>query len=337
MTSRALLFGALLVAMLAHPAFAACQFLKVASPTALVENNRLYLPGRLNGQDILFFVDTGAQISLILPAGAKKLGLNVLTTQGHLMGATGHPVQLYRARIESISLGDWVGRDFDLMVAGDGENFGHERAVLLLGADFLRQFDIEMDLTAGIVNLFKPQGCEDAKLAYWTDRDNEADMIGSYTDSGHVLLHPKVNDVELTAMLDSGASLSVLTDSAASRAGGFGPDSPGVTAAGPVAGIGGVKAQSWLATFAGFTLDQEVIKPAKLRFFQFGRAESDLRNHIDSSMEEIDMLLGLDFIHAHHILISNSQRKVYFTYSGGAPFEKTWPRSGNWEASATGR
>ena len=34
-----------------------------------------------------------------------------------------------------------------------------------------------------------------------------------------------------------------------------------------------------------------------------------------------DMLLGLDFLRAHRVLVSNSQGRVYFTYIGGRVFE----------------
>jgi hypothetical protein len=33
-----------------------------------------------------------------------------------------------------------------------------------------------------------------------------------------------------------------------------------------------------------------------------------------------DMLLGADFLRSHRVLIAHSQRKIYFTYAGGAVF-----------------
>jgi len=43
---------------------------------------------------------------------------------------------------------------------------------------------------------------------------------------------------------------------------------------------------------------------------------------IDGSMgdDKTDMLLGVDFLLAHHTFIANSQRKIYFTYNGGRVF-----------------
>jgi Aspartyl protease len=36
-----------------------------------------------------------------------------------------------------------------------------------------------------------------------------------------------------------------------------------------------------------------------------------------------DMLLGLDFLRAHRVLVANSQRRLYFTYTGGRVFGNT--------------
>ena len=35
------------------------------------------------------------------------------------------------------------------------------------------------------------------------------------------------------------------------------------------------------------------------------------------------MLLGADFLRAHRVLVAHSQRKLYFTYTGGPVFQPT--------------
>jgi hypothetical protein len=37
------------------------------------------------------------------------------------------------------------------------------------------------------------------------------------------------------------------------------------------------------------------------------------------------MLLGADFLRAHRVLVSHSQRKIYFTYLGGPMFATPRP------------
>jgi len=55
-----------------------------------------------------------------------------------------------------------------------------------------------------------------------------------------------------------------------------------------------------------FAIGDELIKNPALRRADLGRR---------------DMLLGLDFLRAHRVLVSNSQRRIYFTYTGGRVFE----------------
>jgi hypothetical protein len=33
-----------------------------------------------------------------------------------------------------------------------------------------------------------------------------------------------------------------------------------------------------------------------------------------------DLILGIDFLAAHHLLVSHSQGKMYFSYNGGPVF-----------------
>jgi len=57
-----------------------------------------------------------------------------------------------------------------------------------------------------------------------------------------------------------------------------------------------------------FAIGDELIKDPALRGASLG-----LR----------DMLLGLDFLRAHRVLVANSQRRLYFTYTGGRVFGNT--------------
>jgi hypothetical protein len=50
----------------------------------------------------------------------------------------------------------------------------------------------------------------------------------------------------------------------------------------------------------------------------FRPAGSRLSRKVD---ELQPMLLGDDFLRAHRVLVSHSQRKIYFTYAGGPVFQ----------------
>jgi tetratricopeptide (TPR) repeat protein len=80
-----------------------------------------------------------------------------------------------------------------------------------------------------------------------------------------------------------------------------------VTSGGISHGIYGGGQEQFLAPFAIYKIGDEEIKNTRLRV-------SSLR------IGDTEMLLGADFFLSHRILVSNSQKKLYFTYNGGPVF-----------------
>jgi len=57
----------------------------------------------------------------------------------------------------------------------------------------------------------------------------------------------------------------------------------------------------------------------------WGAARADLDNFSRdvASGGDPEMLLGADFLSAHHVLLALSQRRMYFTYNGASLFPST--------------
>jgi hypothetical protein len=130
----------------------------------------------------------------------------------------------------------------------------------------------------------------------------------------------------MRALLDSGASASVLDKVAAERAG-ITPDSPGVIASGKGGGLGGKAVAFWIGPLQSFAIGGETIKDTTIQFADLWKdatytSASRLPRKVESPAS---MLLGADFLRAHRVLVAHSQRKVYFTYEGGPVFQMTGP------------
>ena len=103
-------------------------------------------------------------------------------------------------------------------------------------------------------------------------------------------------------------------------------ETPGVIAGGCVRGIGKEPTESWIAPLKSFAIGDEVVRSPKIRFAnlwlhtRYERTGSNLRRRIDGLP---DMLLGADFLRSHRVLVAHSQRKIYFSYSGGTVFPST--------------
>jgi hypothetical protein len=317
MMKKSALWGILLW-VAALPACAGCVLGKVATLDVSLVGNELLVPGSVNGHDVEFVVDTGAE-TLLFPDRARSFGVNVGGLIGQMYSAAGRETMVEQATIENFALGKWTGHNVSLPAVGIGKGFADERVIGLLGEDILSHFDVEIDIPHHLFALYQPQDCETANLAYWTDSYNVADFVRFNPEYPAIMVNGRIGDSPVLVELDTGAYRTVMSLEIA-RALGVGPGDPGVENLGPARGLNGQSAETWAGTFPSFTLDQEAIKPAKLAFFQFSRVEPENGSLIRRRAFDADMLLGIDFIRSHHLFISHSQRKLYFSYSGGKVF-----------------
>ncbi|ACJ01238.1 hypothetical protein [Rhodospirillum centenum] len=108
-------------------------------------------------------------------------------------------------------------------------------------------------------------------------------------------------------------------------------DSPDVVEAGASVGLGKRIVRNHLATFETLQIGDETIRNPKLcivpmhRYSRYQPRFSRLNVQVEDLPQ---MLIGADWFLAHRVLISNSQRRVYFTYNGRKPIFQTVPPPG---------
>ncbi len=94
--------------------------------------------------------------------------------------------------------------------------------------------------------------------------------------------------------------------------------------------MGSKKVDSWIGTFQSFTIGDETIKDTQILFADlFGNMKYTVigSNLPQRMLQPFSMLLGFDFLQSHRVLIAHSQRKIYFTYTGGRVFDRFGPRN----------
>ncbi|MBB6252467.1 retroviral-like aspartic protease family protein [Nitrospirillum iridis] len=304
-----------------------CQMIKTDSLPVVMDGNQPLVKVEVNGHPAYFLIDTGAALSMILRSKAAELDLPSFSGRnGEIIGVGGRS-DIQGTRIKTFTLGQHTVTDMPLALAGE-RAIGRADVVGLLGEDVFRKFDVEFDLAHDIINLYQPRGCGDAFLGFWSESALTADIRPLNPQNPEILLDVTLGGQPVKAALDSGATRSVLSLSAAARAG-VTPDTPGVTMAELASGIGAKTSQEWIGVFDGFTLGDETIKHAKLRFGDFLNQTATYTDagsrmaHPASGQSSPDMLLGADFLKAHHVLIAHSQNRLYFTYNGGPVFNVT--------------
>lgn len=265
----------------------------------------------INGTDEPFIADSGAFYSMLTPTAAAELHLRVQPVSLYITGFDGAArVGMTTARVFTIFNVDVHNVEF---LVG-GENIRRGEGVGLLGQNVFRIGDVEYDLANGMIRILKTKGdCKNASLAYWANDKglpySEIEIDFADKMRPHTTGSAYVNGTKILVLFDTGAGSSIISLSAAKRAG-VTPDSPGVKPGGSSSGIGSGLVRTWIAPFASFKIGDEEIRNTHLRIG-------------DERVANWDMLIGADFFLSHRILVASSQRKLYFTYNGGAVFNLT--------------
>lgn len=297
-----------------------CTLGQVAELHVTMEGASPMVEAKVGGEPARFIVDTGAFFSLVTPRAAEKFklkpiaGLEGLSLRGAVGSTAARGGNAASFALDRVEL-----KKVDFLIAGDdlGEADG------LLGQNILGQMDVEYDLANGVVRIFQPQGCEKAVLAYWAGQTPYSIVPIARTTPAepHIVADARVNNLPIKVIFDTGAGRSVLKLSAAVRAGASVQDDE--ASVGEVArGIGRRSTDSYILPFDAFSVGDETIQKTRLRVAKYDFSGGD-------------MLLGADFFLSHRVLVSPSQRRLYFTYNGGPVFRLDEPadRSGRTETA----
>lgn len=321
---RRLCWIPLLLAASLSPAGAAtrCKLMMYPPVPVRMDNLQPVIAAKLNGADAQFVVDTGSFFDFLSPAAAAqfKLPLTYAPPGYFVTGVGGSSVLPQIAKAKTFSVAGITGHDAQFLV---GANDFQDGIAGILGQNIFRLADVEYDFADGVLRFIKPEHCGGEVLAYWATTQPIASvglswMSDTQTD---IIARASVNGHGISALFDSGSWRTILSLSAARRAG-ITPDSPGVAPAGESIGLGDKPVKVWVAPIATFEIGGEKIEHTHVLIGDIG-------------LENADMMLGADFFLAHHIYVAYSQSKLYFTYNGGPVFDLNARRPPAQPAAAT--
>ena len=261
---------------------------------------------KINGQDTRFVLDTGAFFNLMSKANASALGLKLqsLPFDFRISGIGGSAGAEF-AKVKEFGVLDTTLKRIDFIVGGTDVGYG------LLGANLLDMADVELDLAHGKLTLFQVDHCEKTSLAYWSKDNNyflaDLEPADSQLDR-RTFVNVMIGDKRVRALLDSGAPATLLTRRAAEHAG-IDLNAPGVKTGHRTYGVGAETVKTWIVPIDSFSVGTETIHHSQMLVI-----DGNIGNR------DTDMLLGLDFILAHHLFVANSEKKMFFTYNGGRVF-----------------
>jgi predicted aspartyl protease len=249
-----------------------------------------------------FEVDTGAQATVLQSAYAlaSHVGLDRHAGESTLVGAGGEQtLPIWHAHVRQTEIGELKFSDWEFPVLTqklpspspiDG----------LLGTDFLHYFDIELDIPAGKMSLWRLSGCTDIEPP-WHGTHDAIDL--KPTKGSQVSMPIWIDNAFLDVILDTGAGGLLLTRDAANRAGATDAQLASDKAA-QASGVGG-----------GFTATRHTFKTLLI-----GSAEYDAPNiEVDANFNRAngeaysgrDGILGLGYFKADRIWISFTTHTLF--------------------------
>ena len=301
-----------LLTLLASP-YAGAADLPACTPTEVASVPIRYvgadlapvIGGAINGEPATMLVDTGAFMVNLTMNGANRHRLTLRTTQRRVHGVGGSS-EVYVAEVREFAVGPArAARRQELDIIAESNTTPAFDAIV--GAPFLLQMDLEFDLGAKRMRFLQARDCGQAPLAPWKEDTMVVPFEGGTDRNPKPHFTVLVNGQKLDAIVDTGASRTVMSREAARRAG-VDVDGPGVRRTGHAAGIGPDLAPHWSATFKTFTIGSETLRDPELGIV-------DPRGAMDT-----DLLLGRDFLRTHRVLFAMGQRKLYIAALGGDTF-----------------
>jgi clan AA aspartic protease (TIGR02281 family) len=316
---RLFFVGWLVLAVSTAHAASNCKLMKIAEWQVKPQTGRLFVEGEINGQKVDILLDTGAVNSFVVRAAADRLGLTRHEALGYRSYGIGGETHVEYAVIDELKIGTATRKNWRTFVLGEHDL---ERPyAFLVGYDFFDQVDVEFDLANNAVRIFQAKDCGDVPLAYWAKGGASEAKLEVDNEKPGILVPVKLNGKPFLAEMDTGTSRSIVSRLVATSLG-LGPDSGNAKAAGQTGGLGAARSDVWIGTFESFSIADELIRNPSIGFTNLEIATTATGSRLAAVRELRDMLLGVDFLKAHRVLVAHSQRKLYFTYTGGPVFTR---------------
>lgn len=303
------LLGVLLSSALAHAdqANPGCQYIRLAELPLNYTGTGLEVTtnGVINGAPAVMLVDTGASGVSLSRTLAERLDLQMNMT-GEYSEGIGGLTRMYDARLDEFRVGPAKSAKGWFRVINDTGSPPQYDAIA--GAPFLLQADLELSLAEKKMRFFRGKDCGKAFLGYWGGDIFEIPFERRPQERDprpHITI--EINGQEMDAIIDSGASSTVMMASAAKRAG-LKVDAPGAKRLGFSQGIGSDIVERWSTEIDTLRIGGETIRGARIDVIE--------------TAVNTDVLIGDDYLRAHRVLFAMGQKKLYVSYLGGEPLQQ---------------
>jgi predicted aspartyl protease len=256
-------------------------------------------------------VDTGGPFSSVTQQTVQELGLTTIQNGRGLRSVNGAFTSLL-ARLPSITIGRLQQKNalYYVMPDSGGNEFDG-----VLGGEFFKQYDTDLDFNSGKLNLFLQDHCP-GQVVYWPNTG--VAVVPFRTDaSNHITFRVELDGKQLEAALDTGASTTVLNLNDARRTFSVDVNAPDVEKVGELTGgytANIYRRQFKTLAFEGVTIDNPMITLLPDMMNGAVVEQSQTGSLIGASRRGLpSLILGMSTMADMHIYIAYKERKLYIT------------------------
>jgi predicted aspartyl protease len=297
LVGRCLLLANLMLAGCASGPDGACKLVWRADLPIEPRNNLIFVGVTFNDHPATMVMDTGAERTTLTEAAVTRLHLRRdLHHPTNTMGIGG-PSASYEAVLDDFAIG--VFRlPVDRVEVGTFPipEIGGIQADGLLGADILLAFDLDIDLPARRLTIYRARPCADARPP-WTVPYASVEGVSMWRD--RLVVPLAINGADGHAVLDTGAQRTVIRPEFAARGG----VTQAMLDADPSAKMQGASREQ--ASY-------------QMHHFDTVRIGNDTAHDVPLPVARLpggeqDALIGGDFMHGRRIWLSAASRQMFFT------------------------
>ena len=330
--NRIMFLGALGLG-LASPAIAEdCGPLQLINSVMLMpDRQRVLVPVTINGQPEKMMLNTAGGVTSINQKTVDALQMDTMNTRVRFLDSAGNASEKYVA--VDFKMGDLENKDIQFMVTPNPQAGELNDTAGVLATDILSRYDVELDLSAGKLNLFSQNHC-DGHVIYWhpsavavmpitLEKPRPVTIQGHLRPiarrSIHIWVSIMLDGKPVMAAINTSSGRSTMSAKVAKFIFGVAPDSTGAVKLAPI--NGGEGPQPFGYVFKSLTFDTVSVTNPHIVVTPDLIGSKDPNNTIDTDSrvhrqdEDLgsDMTIGMDVLKQLRTYIAFGERKVYIT------------------------
>jgi predicted aspartyl protease len=271
-----------------------------------MSDGTLLAPVTLEDAPAFMLVDTGGLTSQLWESTAKKFHLDEHQGSMDLIDINGH-ISNKAVRVGRFRLGALQNQDIDFQIyPNPAVNLGDGRIVGLLAPNQFAAYDMDFDFGADTLSYFSQEHC-DGKVQYWPAATMA--VIPFTMPSGHISIPVTIDGHKLTAIIDTGASSTIMTMGAAKAVFGLAQGSDNMESLGAMAD----GAPIYRHVFADLSFEGVSVSNPRIVLMP------DMTGKPTSTSGNLpDVIIGMDVIKSLHLFIAFKEKKIYVSQASSA-------------------